>query len=379
MIGINVPVPVPMSHTSAAGRTPSSATTPSTAPRASASSTAPRSSPPARQPRPAGRRRLHLPHLRLSLRGHLMATAERPRSAPPRATSAWLRPRLLGRLGPRGRAPGAAGPLPPRRARRRPVTSGWSSARTATSHRSAAPRRKSWTLVASRSPAARPSARCTAPRRGTRCSPMSARSPTLTQAAVLVHHLVLIPPMYLDEKTGQRSPNRRATAAQWAGFGKAADRRRAGLLLDEYDVRLVIQPHADSQHPDPAGDRTAAQRVRQPVHQPVPGHRARGLRRWRQRRPDPPLRRARRYVHIKQMDPEILAEVAAEDLGFGEAVKRGRVLPPAGVPNPADVVAELAKLDADLFVIVEQDLYPCAPRCRCRSRPAPAPTWRTAA
>ncbi|MFD8723670.1 hypothetical protein ACFV2H_38340 [Streptomyces sp. NPDC059629] len=68
------------------------------------------------------------------------------------------------------------------------------------------------------------------------------------------------------------------------------------------------------------------------------------------------------YVHIKQMDPEILAQVPAEDLGFGEAVKRGVcVSPPAGVPNPADVVAELAKLDAELFVIVEQDLYPCAP------------------
>ncbi|MGW5465245.1 2-keto-myo-inositol dehydratase, partial [Streptomyces sp. NPDC003996] len=54
--------------------------------------------------------------------------------------------------------------------------------------------------------------------------------------------------------------------------------------------------------------------------------------------------------------------VAAEDLSFGEAVKRGVcVSPPAGVPNPADVVTELAQLDAELFVIVEQDLYPCAP------------------
>ncbi len=31
------------------------------------------------------------------------------------------------------------------------------------------------------------------------------------------------------------------------------------------------------------------------------------------------------------------------------------------MPNPADVVAELARLGAELFVIVEQDLYPCAP------------------
>ncbi|KUM68039.1 hypothetical protein [Streptomyces curacoi] len=45
----------------------------------------------------------------------------------------------------------------------------------------------------------------------------------------------------------------------------------------------------------------------------------------------------------------------------GEAVKRGVCVSPAGVPNPADIVAELAALDAELFVIVEQDLYPCAP------------------
>jgi hypothetical protein len=47
---------------------------------------------------------------------------------------------------------------------------------------------------------------------------------------------------------------------------------------------------------------------------------------------------------------------------LGEAVKRGVcVSPPAGVPKPADAVAELARLDAELCVIVEQDLYPCVP------------------
>jgi hypothetical protein len=47
---------------------------------------------------------------------------------------------------------------------------------------------------------------------------------------------------------------------------------------------------------------------------------------------------------------------------FGEAVKRGVcVSPPAGVPKPADVIAELAHLTAELSVIVEQDLHPCAP------------------
>jgi myo-inositol 2-dehydrogenase/D-chiro-inositol 1-dehydrogenase/inosose dehydratase len=68
------------------------------------------------------------------------------------------------------------------------------------------------------------------------------------------------------------------------------------------------------------------------------------------------------YVHIKQMDPGVLARVAAEKLSFGEAVRLGVcVEPPAGVPDPAGIVDALGTLDAELFVIVEQDLYPCAP------------------
>jgi inosose dehydratase len=58
----------------------------------------------------------------------------------------------------------------------------------------------------------------------------------------------------------------------------------------------------------------------------------------------------------------VLAAVVAEDLSFGEAVKRGVcVEPPAGVPEIGPVTEALAGLDAPLFVIVEQDLYPCAP------------------
>ena len=46
---------------------------------------------------------------------------------------------------------------------------------------------------------------------------------------------------------------------------------------------------------------------------------------------------------------------------YGHLPTDPRVSPSAGVPDPAGVVAELSELDAELFVIVEQDLYPCAP------------------
>lgn len=67
------------------------------------------------------------------------------------------------------------------------------------------------------------------------------------------------------------------------------------------------------------------------------------------------------YVHIKQVDPSLARAAGDEGISFGEAVKRGVcVEPPTGAPPMDAVVAALGSLDRDLFVIVEQDLYPCA-------------------
>ena len=68
------------------------------------------------------------------------------------------------------------------------------------------------------------------------------------------------------------------------------------------------------------------------------------------------------YVHLKQVDPKVLAEVEAAGLGFDEAVQRGVMCePPNGVPEFPPVLAALAALDVDVFAIVEQDMYPCPP------------------
>jgi inosose dehydratase len=66
------------------------------------------------------------------------------------------------------------------------------------------------------------------------------------------------------------------------------------------------------------------------------------------------------YVHLKQVDPKVLVEV--DGLSFDEAVRRGVMCePPNGVPELPPVLDALAALDADVFAIVEQDMYPCAP------------------
>ncbi|OJF14637.1 TIM barrel protein [Couchioplanes caeruleus] len=65
------------------------------------------------------------------------------------------------------------------------------------------------------------------------------------------------------------------------------------------------------------------------------------------------------YVHIKQMDRAVADRAAREDLPFGQAVAQGAsVEPPAGAPDVPSVLTALGELDADLFVVVEQDMYP---------------------
>ncbi|GAA0535406.1 hypothetical protein GCM10011581_25220 [Saccharopolyspora subtropica] len=180
-------------------------------------------------------------------------------------------------------------------------------------------------------------------------------------AAVGAHHLVFIPPMFRDEKTGGYTESPELSAEQWAVLGRAAD-ELGRMLLEEFDVRLCVHPHADSHiQTQPEIERFLDATDSRFVNLCLDtGHVAYGggdnldlIRRYAGRIG---------YVHIKQMDPDVLAQVAAEGLSFGEAVRRGVcVEPPAGVPDPAEVVAALSSLDAELFVIVEQDLYPCAP------------------
>jgi inosose dehydratase len=69
------------------------------------------------------------------------------------------------------------------------------------------------------------------------------------------------------------------------------------------------------------------------------------------------------YLHMKQADPAVVDQVEAEDLWFAEAVRRGVMCePPQGRPDVEELLRAVdSHLDGDLFMIVEQDLYPCDP------------------
>src|SRR5262249_24413516 len=67
------------------------------------------------------------------------------------------------------------------------------------------------------------------------------------------------------------------------------------------------------------------------------------------------------YLHLKQVDPAVIANVEAEDLPFGEAVGLGAMIEtPHGIPAMPELLSEIHGLGVDIFAIVEQDLYPCA-------------------
>jgi hypothetical protein len=90
------------------------------------------------------------------------------------------------------------------------------------------------------------------------------------------------------------------------------------------------------------------------------------------------------YLHLKQVDPEILAGVRAGGVPFGPAVRRGVMCePPNGVPELGPVLTAAQGLGVDLFAIVEQDMYPCDPgrtaQALAHRRPdpqVPALLWR---
>ena len=178
-------------------------------------------------------------------------------------------------------------------------------------------------------------------------------------AAAGAHHMVFIPPMYRDQRTCAFTESPTLDADQWAHLTHSAD-ELGRILQGDYDVRLCLHSHADTHiQTQPEIERFLDGTDPDLVSLCLDtGHVAYGggdavdlIRRYRERIG---------YVHIKQMDPEILRQVRQEQLGFGEAVRRGVcVEPPAGEPAPAAVVDALAETDARVFVIVEQDLYPC--------------------
>ncbi|RLV08856.1 2-keto-myo-inositol dehydratase [Streptomyces griseocarneus] len=187
-----------------------------------------------------------------------------------------------------------------------------------------------------------------------------ARVATLARA-VGAGHLVVIPSFWRDDRTAEILESPELTAEQWRHLSTGTE-RLAREVRDRFGLRIVVHPHADTHIDGEANverflDATDPGLVNLCLdtghYAYCGGDSVRLIETYGERIG---------YLHLKQVDPAVLADVVAKGIAFGPAVRQGVMCePPRGVPALEPVLAAAAKLDTDLFAIVEQDMYPCPP------------------
>ncbi|WP_448071071.1 TIM barrel protein [Georgenia yuyongxinii] len=179
-----------------------------------------------------------------------------------------------------------------------------------------------------------------------------------THAAVGAEYIVHLPPLFRDDKTWQFVDDRVLSPQAWNLYVQNAN-RLGQIIKEDYGLKMVLHPHGDS-HIETPEDIARIFEATDPAYVNLcldTGHIVYGQ--------GDPIEMVKTYpdridyVHIKAFDPDLVRQAHEEDWPFGEAVARGAsVTPPAGEPDMQKLVDALAELDKELYVIVEQDLYP---------------------
>ncbi|WP_200330733.1 MULTISPECIES: sugar phosphate isomerase/epimerase [unclassified Leucobacter] len=172
-------------------------------------------------------------------------------------------------------------------------------------------------------------------------------------------HLVVIPDLWRSDATSQVLEPRTLTDEQWAKLGAGHD-RLGKALLEEFGVKQQFHSHADShigttrevlRFLDETDERYTNLCLDTGHFAYYGGDNVKLI----EERPE-----RIGYLHLKQVDPSLLFDVLKNDVPFAEAVTQGIMIePPNGVPDLAPVIEAVAKIDADIFAIVEQDMYGC--------------------
>lgn len=180
----------------------------------------------------------------------------------------------------------------------------------------------------------------------------------LTQA-VGGEHVVVIPDTWRDHKTGAPKEDRQLSAEQWTRLTTGMD-ELGRRILEEYGLHVQFHSHADSHvgyQPDierfvEATDPRYVNLCLDTGHVSYYGGDNLAL---IERYPD-----RIGMLHLKQVDPALVARMEAEDLPFPDAVRLGvMVEPPNGVPDMPGVLDAVRGLGRDVYAIVEHDMYPC--------------------
>jgi inosose dehydratase len=175
-----------------------------------------------------------------------------------------------------------------------------------------------------------------------------------------VEHLVVIPDLWRSDSTAEVLESRTLSDEQWKKLAAGHD-KLGKALLDEFGIHQQFHSHADSH----VGTYSEVERFLHETNQQFTnlcldtGHFSYYLGDNLKLMNAYPERIG--YLHLKQVDPEILADTLKKDLPFVEAVSNGVMCEPggAGVPEFAPIIEKAAEINADMFAIVEQDMYGC--------------------
>ncbi|GAA1047971.1 sugar phosphate isomerase/epimerase family protein [Arthrobacter russicus] len=178
-------------------------------------------------------------------------------------------------------------------------------------------------------------------------------------AAMGGEHIVVIPAMWRDDVTGEAVESGELSDRQWQDLFDGHN-RLGKVLSEEYGLQQQFHSHADShvcaqpdierllQHTDPALVTLCLDT----------GHAEYGGASSLELIEKYPERIG--YLHLKQIDPAVLAAVREQDLTWAAANLAGVMTePPSGLPDLGEVIDAVEKLQRPIFGVVEQDMYPC--------------------
>jgi inosose dehydratase len=171
-------------------------------------------------------------------------------------------------------------------------------------------------------------------------------------------YVVFLPDMYRDISDGHYLEPEELEPEQWRNLVSGVS-RLAKIVRDDYGLSLVFHHHGDSHV-------ASQEQTKRFLDESDPenvllcldtGHLAYEGGDSLELIKDYPDRIG--LLHLKQVDPAVFQQSRAQDLSFGQAVARGVMCePPRGVPDLDPILEAAARLDRELFAIVEQDLYP---------------------
>ena len=180
---------------------------------------------------------------------------------------------------------------------------------------------------------------------------------SLTQA-LGGEHLIVIPQLWDRASDGNVIGNRDFTVAEWNLFLAGHD-TLGKRLLEEFGLKQQFHSHAES----PVGSYSEVVRLLDGTDSNFvnlcldTGHFAYyhgDILRLINAHPD-----RIGYLHLKQVAPDILADVLKNDIDFATAVQRGvMVEPPFGEPAYAPILEAANRHTPGIFAIIEQDMYP---------------------